>query len=117
MTRAVTDTADASKRPAELTNRIGYLLKHAQLRFQEIQRLATRWTSGIAICAGSPDADGAVEVDETLVGGVKRASVGAGRMARRWSRSPWNAESSLFLRVWCNRIARPIISALDRRCN
>jgi DNA-binding MarR family transcriptional regulator len=32
------DAADASKRPAELTSRIGYLLKHAQLRFQEIQR-------------------------------------------------------------------------------
>jgi DNA-binding MarR family transcriptional regulator len=32
------EAADASKRPTELTNRIGYLLKHAQLRFQEIQR-------------------------------------------------------------------------------
>jgi DNA-binding MarR family transcriptional regulator len=40
VTRATTDAADASKRPAELTDRIGYLLKHAQLRFQEIQRHA-----------------------------------------------------------------------------
>lgn len=40
VTRATTDTAGASARPAELTDRIGYLLKHAQLRFQEIQRHA-----------------------------------------------------------------------------
>lgn len=40
MTRAPTDTADAVQRPAELTDRIGYLLKHAELRFQEIQRRA-----------------------------------------------------------------------------
>jgi DNA-binding MarR family transcriptional regulator len=32
------EPADASNPPAELTHRIGYLLKHAQLRFQEIQR-------------------------------------------------------------------------------
>ena len=38
--RATTDTAAASKRPVELTGRIGYLLKHVQLRFQEIQRQA-----------------------------------------------------------------------------
>jgi len=40
VTEATTETADASKRPGELTDRIGYLLKHAQLRFQEIQRHA-----------------------------------------------------------------------------
>jgi DNA-binding MarR family transcriptional regulator len=40
MPRATTAAAGASKRPAELTDRIGYLLKHAQLRFQEIQRQA-----------------------------------------------------------------------------
>lgn len=38
VTRATTNPADATERPAELTNRIGYLLKHAQLRFQDIQR-------------------------------------------------------------------------------
>lgn len=31
-------TTDAKERSAELTDRIGYLLKHTQLRFQEIQR-------------------------------------------------------------------------------
>jgi DNA-binding MarR family transcriptional regulator len=40
VTQAVTDARDASGRPAELTERIGYLLKHAQMRFQEIQRQA-----------------------------------------------------------------------------
>jgi DNA-binding MarR family transcriptional regulator len=34
------ESAGTSRRPAELTDRIGYLLKHAQLRFQEIQRAA-----------------------------------------------------------------------------
>jgi DNA-binding MarR family transcriptional regulator len=38
--RARVDAVAASERPAELTDRIGYLLKHAQLRFQEIQRQA-----------------------------------------------------------------------------
>lgn len=40
MTQAAADAQDASGRPAELTERIGYLLKHAQLRFQEIQHQA-----------------------------------------------------------------------------
>jgi DNA-binding MarR family transcriptional regulator len=40
VTRETSATADASVRPAELTDRIGYLLKHVQLRFQEIQREA-----------------------------------------------------------------------------
>jgi DNA-binding MarR family transcriptional regulator len=38
VSRTTSEPADASKRPAELTDKIGYLLKHAQLRFQEIQR-------------------------------------------------------------------------------
>jgi DNA-binding MarR family transcriptional regulator len=40
MPRATTNTPDAGKRPPELTDTIGYLLKHAQQRFQEIQRQA-----------------------------------------------------------------------------
>jgi DNA-binding MarR family transcriptional regulator len=38
--RQTTGPEDAGARPAELTDRIGYLLKHAQLRFQDIQRQA-----------------------------------------------------------------------------
>ncbi len=40
VTRPTATAPDASDRPAELTGRIGYLLKHAQLRFHEIQRQA-----------------------------------------------------------------------------
>lgn len=40
VTREISARSDASARPAELTDRIGYLLKHVQLRFQEIQRQA-----------------------------------------------------------------------------